>query len=107
MVYGIFFRNPRRVYIGSSGDYWQRWGVHLDKLRKGRHRCGPLQAEFARQGEWSMRFVVLAWFPGTSVNALVEHEAKWLGEYLDKLGPAGVLNGPVERARAARRRRSA
>lgn len=92
VIYGIFFRNPKRVYIGGTGDYWGRWTEHLRRLRMHKHASSKLQAEYDAQGEWSMRFQILQWVGFCRPDVLSSIEREWMIEYIGRLGRRNVLN---------------
>jgi len=61
-VYRITTRVSGTYYIGSSTNLYERWRTHRKKLRAGAHPNPKLQASWAKHGETTFAFVILAEF---------------------------------------------
>lgn len=65
-VYRIRNKRNGKVYIGSTGDLYQRWREHLKDLRNHRHHAHHLQNAFNKYGIGAFRFGVCAFMDNTS-----------------------------------------
>lgn len=50
---------PTRCYIGSAINISQRWGIHLNLLRKNKHHSKKLQRYYDKYGESDLIFIIL------------------------------------------------
>ena len=61
-VYRIRNKRNGKVYIGSTGDLYQRWREHLKDLRNHRHHAHHLQKAFNKYGISEFTFGVCIFF---------------------------------------------
>lgn len=62
---------PKRTYIGSAVNIYERWRLHLLDLRKDRHSNNKLQNHFNKYGELDLVFSVLL---GCNNDELINNE---------------------------------
>jgi group I intron endonuclease len=67
-------------YIGSSGNLYERWRVHKNKLRIQAHPNPKLQASWSKHGEDAFKFEMLEEF--TSVGAMENLEQALIHKHL-------------------------
>lgn len=59
-VYTITCRVNGRRYVGSSANIRQRWHGHRSGLRRGKHECTGMQADWDEHGASAFEFRVIA-----------------------------------------------
>jgi group I intron endonuclease len=79
-VYRIQNVVSKSFYIGSSGNLYERWRVHKNKLRKRSHPNPKLQAAWDKYGEDAFKFELLEEF--ASIAAMEALEQALLHEHL-------------------------
>tara|TARA_R110000868_G_C10812643_1_gene757971 strand:+ start:291 stop:1148 length:858 start_codon:yes stop_codon:yes gene_type:complete len=79
-VYRIQNIVSKSFYIGSSGNLYERWRVHKNKLRKRSHPNPKLQAAWDKYGEDAFKFELLEEF--ASLKAMEALEQALLHEHL-------------------------
>ena len=111
-IYAIIFvpdHNPIRYYVGCSEKISKRFREHRCVLRKGKHTCAALQADFNEFGEDSFDVLTLEYLGDVSVSQKREAELRWMKfyQYIGKLyndriisfqGPPGSLEKAVKAA---------
>jgi hypothetical protein len=85
-IYAIVNTRTNRPYIGKAGIFLDRWKSHLSDLKRGKHSCWRLQADY-NSGEQFM-LVILSFFIFKEDesrffmdNILYEEERSWLSKY--------------------------
>ena len=72
-IYRIVDTVSGEVYVGSSRNMLQRWGVHLTQLGEGWHRNSRLLAAWQRDGAAAFRFEIAEIVEDTDALELREH----------------------------------
>lgn len=82
-IYSITNIVTKRIYIGSTYWFKQRWIRHLNELRKGKHKNNFLQNDFKKYGEENYIFQILEIVEGT-FDEIKNKEQKYLDELFSK-----------------------
>lgn len=69
-----------KFYIGSTGNLYERWRKHKNKLRAGTHPNSKLQASWNKHGEDAFKFELLEEF--SSIAAMEKAEQALLDAHL-------------------------
>lgn len=78
-VYKIENSKNHKVYIGSSGNLYERQWVHFWQLKRGFHPNQHLQAAYNKYGKEVFRFDVLE---TVSEDNLIKREQFWMDSFL-------------------------
>lgn len=74
-VYQIRCIATGKIYVGSAVDLRKRWGQHVRRLRRGKHRNKHLQHAWNKYGEAAFEFEVLEL---VDAPALLQAEQAWI-----------------------------
>lgn len=110
-IYEIRQIGTNRRYVGSAGDFAERWKQHLTKLRGKRHHNKLLQHIFNKHGESSLEFVVVEECQGDVIAREQVHiDRIWGAEgcmnicpTAGKSGRLGIPHTPETRAKISAR----
>jgi group I intron endonuclease len=75
-VYGIYNRDSKKWYVGSSVRVGERWRTHLSQLRQGKHNGVKLQRAWNKYGEDVWDWIKLEIV--SDVSILLDREQHWL-----------------------------
>jgi group I intron endonuclease len=81
-IYKIINTVNGKFYVGSTTNTKERFRVHRNRLRKGRHHAKHLQAAWSKYGEQAFVFHVVQTVPNG--ESLQTAEDAWLAEHVGK-----------------------
>jgi len=84
-IYSITNTINRKVYIGQSTQYSQRWTKHKRNLRKNKHENKQIQRDYDEHGKDAFVFEVIEELPpDTPSELLLEKEREQIIEHLKR-----------------------
>ena len=81
-VYKLTNKLNGRIYIGSAGEFKERWKTHAKRLKNGKHTNKFLQADFNKCGEEAFVFEVVEVIEGSQENRLLV-EQRYIDQHYD------------------------
>ena len=82
-IYKILNHNNNKFYIGSAGNFLNRYKQHLSALKNNRHYNSILQRSYNKHGKESYTFIILEITTGNSKEERLEIEGTYLKKYYD------------------------
>jgi group I intron endonuclease len=90
-IYKITNTATQRSYIGrTTMTFSQRWKIHVRSLRRGKHFCPEMQADWSTHGAGAFRFDILE--VCTLKEDIAKRERYWLDGMLAKCLPEETYN---------------